>query len=760
MNPGEIKQYLDEQLHGLGWSVQIDMGSYERIHQHTRGDKDQLVQLYHRLVAIGSQRPKREIDSADVNAAIDNLTRMPETLGHVQNKSARNNHNHDHDRLSIDQLAQTLELTAAPELQAERKITASAITSKPRGNGAQPAGGKVADSSSLPTILVVDDSPTTQAVVAKALANHFKIIRASNGEEAWRHLIANDEIDLVITDLMMPILDGFDLIQRIRSDKAPPRVVALPVLVMTSAEDPNAKARVLVAGADDFIAKKTDTAELQSRVFARYKVAQSKKHKQSVMESQARRFSSQTPNSATPAHPTNASESASALHAASSSKPSAQPSARANPAQRRVANGRKPETGQPERQHAAMPEQDLFSPARVNQSGPISSKKKSRFNSNVTITLAATVLVALIIGGISYMERRPSIAKERVELAQANASTAKGRIDADQQQPLSTQAVTTELSKPASEAPLADSSPKTVPGAETLKDKTTPPEEARSLSTGGLHGLPEKPASSRPENAATLAESAGHAHETKRLNHPAGAGRTKPSVAEAESTKTLSRPKKPIAEKSAPNVIAAVPATTPVAPARPTTALPGPDEHKPASVAAADGTSPGPAPVPAQPPQQSGSNNSSVAMLDRNAANSTIVTIAPGSASGNISQTELVTLVRRFVHVYDAGDLDQFLSLFTKDVRTNDRNSKAGLRADYQELFQTTDMRNLSLGTVTWELNGNEAHGWGNFDVKVRKIGVPTVKAFHGSLTFHVEKHNGELLIKQLYYGQWRTAGQ
>ena len=197
MNPGEIKQYLDEQLHGLGWSVQIDMGSYERIHQHTRGDKDQLVQLYHRLVAIGSQRPKREIDSADVNAAIDNLTRMPETLGHVQNKSARNNHNHDHDRLSIDQLAQTLELTAAPELQAERKITASAITSKPRGNGAQPAGGKVADSSSLPTILVVDDEEDVRELVSYNLEkNGYKVEKYELTEEEIKEEDSENSEDL------------------------------------------------------------------------------------------------------------------------------------------------------------------------------------------------------------------------------------------------------------------------------------------------------------------------------------------------------------------------------------------------------------------------------------------------------------------------------------------------------------------------------------------------------------------------------------
>jgi hypothetical protein len=111
------------------------------------------------------------------------------------------------------------------------------------------------------------------------------------------------------------------------------------------------------------------------------------------------------------------------------------------------------------------------------------------------------------------------------------------------------------------------------------------------------------------------------------------------------------------------------------------------------------------------------------------------------------------------VFVYQAGDIDQFLKLFANDVRTNDRTSKAGVREDYEELFGTTDMRQMILGNVTWEVSDNHANGWGNFEVKVRKSGQESIKAFNGSLTFQVDKIDGRLQIKKLYHGQWRAGG-
>src|SRR5512147_1657955 len=121
MNLGETKKYIDEQLSNLGWSIQIDRIGYEAIHQHTQGNADRVNQLYYKLVSLGSQRPKREINGEVVRAAIDDLTRMAAILEHPPGQPARNNNNFDNDRLSIEQLAKALEMTAAPALRTESK---------------------------------------------------------------------------------------------------------------------------------------------------------------------------------------------------------------------------------------------------------------------------------------------------------------------------------------------------------------------------------------------------------------------------------------------------------------------------------------------------------------------------------------------------------------------------------------------------------------------------------------------------------------
>jgi hypothetical protein len=135
------------------------------------------------------------------------------------------------------------------------------------------------------------------------------------------------------------------------------------------------------------------------------------------------------------------------------------------------------------------------------------------------------------------------------------------------------------------------------------------------------------------------------------------------------------------------------------------------------------------------------------------------VTIAPATPSGHVSQAELAALIKRFIFVYEAGDINQFLTLFDQNVRTNDQSTKEGLREDYEGLFKTTDLRQMTLGNVNWDLRDNKADGWGNFEVKVRKKGETQIKAFVGSLTFNVEKNDGRLLIKQLYHGQRRAGG-
>lgn len=127
--------------------------------------------------------------------------------------------------------------------------------------------------SAKPKLLIVDDSATIRATLSRAVGDEFDSIEATNGEEAWR-LLGNDEsIDLVVTDLAMPRMDGYDLIKQMRTHNSS-RLVNMPVIVVTGANDTEAREQAFIAGANDFIAKTSDHVEFLARVRAHVKLAQ------------------------------------------------------------------------------------------------------------------------------------------------------------------------------------------------------------------------------------------------------------------------------------------------------------------------------------------------------------------------------------------------------------------------------------------------------------------------------------------------------
>lgn len=126
---------------------------------------------------------------------------------------------------------------------------------------------------SRPCLLVVEDSPTTMAVLSKHLSGHFEVIGAKDGEEAWKLLQRNSSIELVITDVNMPNMSGFELLRHIReSDK--PEISGLPVFIMTTDDDESEKHQALVNGANDFITKPINPLVLRARVNVHHKAAQ------------------------------------------------------------------------------------------------------------------------------------------------------------------------------------------------------------------------------------------------------------------------------------------------------------------------------------------------------------------------------------------------------------------------------------------------------------------------------------------------------
>ena len=116
---------------------------------------------------------------------------------------------------------------------------------------------------SRPTVLVVDDRPQNQELIAGYLEDlELDVVTAVNGDEALRAVNTRD-LDLVLLDVMMPGLDGFEVCRRIKSD---PAKQLLPVVMLTSLNQTADRVHALEVGADDFIAKPVDRFELVARV--------------------------------------------------------------------------------------------------------------------------------------------------------------------------------------------------------------------------------------------------------------------------------------------------------------------------------------------------------------------------------------------------------------------------------------------------------------------------------------------------------------
>jgi two-component system chemotaxis response regulator CheY len=112
-------------------------------------------------------------------------------------------------------------------------------------------------------ILTVDDSASMRALLQHALNDSgFEVVQADDGIAALEWLAAN-EVDVIITDINMPRLDGFGLIERLRAGE---RHCDRPILVLSTESSDEKKARARAAGATGWIVKPFDPEKLAAAV--------------------------------------------------------------------------------------------------------------------------------------------------------------------------------------------------------------------------------------------------------------------------------------------------------------------------------------------------------------------------------------------------------------------------------------------------------------------------------------------------------------
>ena len=112
-------------------------------------------------------------------------------------------------------------------------------------------------------ILVAEDDPVTRRFVVTLLTREsFEVREAEDGESAWKQL-ATWHPDLVVTDVVMPYLDGFDILRKAKAD---PTLREIPIIVLSMKDREEDIVAGLEAGAEDYIVKPFHARELVVRI--------------------------------------------------------------------------------------------------------------------------------------------------------------------------------------------------------------------------------------------------------------------------------------------------------------------------------------------------------------------------------------------------------------------------------------------------------------------------------------------------------------
>jgi signal transduction histidine kinase len=115
----------------------------------------------------------------------------------------------------------------------------------------------------MSSILIVDDSPSARETLTAFLEGQgYQLFTASDGTEALQ-LAADHQPDVILLDVMMPGMDGFEVSRRLRST---PELAEVPIIILTALDDHDSLLRGIEAGADDFFRKPIDRKELLARV--------------------------------------------------------------------------------------------------------------------------------------------------------------------------------------------------------------------------------------------------------------------------------------------------------------------------------------------------------------------------------------------------------------------------------------------------------------------------------------------------------------
>lgn len=122
-------------------------------------------------------------------------------------------------------------------------------------------------------LVVEDDLPTARIIQARLEMEGLEVLSAANGVEALE-LLQRESVDLITTDLMMPAMNGFRLVQEVRD--LPPPKGRVPILLISSNQNEQDMVRCLAAGADDYMIKPISAQVLVERLWRLFERSRSR----------------------------------------------------------------------------------------------------------------------------------------------------------------------------------------------------------------------------------------------------------------------------------------------------------------------------------------------------------------------------------------------------------------------------------------------------------------------------------------------------
>jgi signal transduction histidine kinase/DNA-binding response OmpR family regulator len=129
-------------------------------------------------------------------------------------------------------------------------------------NETQASTARKTEESQLPTLLVVEDNADLRNFIKETIQQQYNVVEAMNGEEGWQKAIAEIP-DVIISDVMMPVMDGFTMTEKLKKDE---RTSHIPVILLTAKAGQKHKVEGLQTGADDYLTKPFDATELLARI--------------------------------------------------------------------------------------------------------------------------------------------------------------------------------------------------------------------------------------------------------------------------------------------------------------------------------------------------------------------------------------------------------------------------------------------------------------------------------------------------------------